>query len=343
MENQDGSENVPRWENMDKYILSNIFKKHHDPNLQASDSRYQLRKIITEINKFARTVPNSFFFNVYCSVAEEDLAIISNGMPNIQKLALPMWTSLYINSIQSAFSRGGRTLLTTGALMDPPLAFSKWQNLQTLIIHPSIAMTVREVSSVELQAIGENCRNLTTMKFTTMLSKDLANIIVCNFPSLERLSFRCNYACIDASISLIIGLPNLRIFNLSHCIFTQNTGTGKSGKPVFLLLRFSASYPADTCQGRTRIGRPYLRHVRLNIAHLLFIFGPINMALGMRPKDELVHAGTKKLVRFMVCCSDCTICQDVWKHANNLNRYGLEFRYVNEEWWKTDEIKELEL
>ncbi|CAN7009734.1 unnamed protein product [Brassica rapa subsp. trilocularis] len=198
-------------------------------------------------------------------------------MPNIQKLALPMWTSLDINSIQSAFSRGGRT---------------KWQNLQTLIIHPSIAMTVREVSSVELQAIGENCRNLTTMKFTTMLSKDLANIIVCNFPSLERLSFRCNYACIDASISLIIGLPNLRIFNLSHCIFTQNTGTGKSG---------------------------------------------------MRPKDELVHAGTKKLVRFMVCCSDCTICQDVWKHANNLNRYGLEFRYVNEEWWKTDEIKELEL
>ena len=112
---------------------------------------------------------------------------------------------------------------------------------------------------------------------------------------------------------------------------------------MFLLLRFSASYPADTCQGRTRIGRPYLRHVRLNIAHLLFIFGPINMALGMRPKDELVHAGTKKLVRFMVCCSDCTICQDVWKHANNLNRYGLEFRYVNEEWWKTDEIKELEL
>ncbi|KAG2295215.1 hypothetical protein Bca52824_041884 [Brassica carinata] len=151
-------------------------------------------------------------------------------------------------------------------------------------------MTVREVSSVELQAIGENCRNLTTMKFTTMLSKDLANIIVCNFPSLERLSFRCNYACIDASMSLIIGLPNLKIFNLSHCIFPQNT-TG---------------------------------------------------ILGMRPKDELVQAGTKKLVRFMVCCSDCTICQDVWKQANNPNRYKLEFRYVKER-WKTDEIKELEL
>ena len=156
-------------------------------------------------------------------------------------------------------------------------------------------MTVREVSSVELQAIGENCRYLTTMKFTTMLSKDLANIIVCNFPSLERLSFRCNYACIDASMSLIIGLPNLKIFNLSHCIFTQNTGPGRS------------------------------------------------CIIGMRPRDELVQAGTKKLVRFMVCCSDCTICQDVWKHANNPNRYGLEFRYVKEERWKTDEIKELEL
>ncbi|CAF1720090.1 unnamed protein product [Brassica oleracea] len=201
-------------------------------------------------------------------------------MPNIQKLALPMWTSLNINSIQSAFS--------------------KWQNLQTLIIHPFISMTttVREVSSVELQAIGENCRNLTTIKFTTMLSKDLANIIVCNFPSLERVSFRCNYACIEASIALIIGLPNLKIFNLSHCIFTENTGPGRQSRSCII---------------------------------------------GMRPRDELVQAGTKKLVRFMVCCSDCTICQDVWKHANNPNRYGLEFRYVKEERWKTDEIKELEL
>ncbi|KAH0890857.1 hypothetical protein HID58_053286 [Brassica napus] len=284
MENQEGSGNVPRWENMDKDILSNIFKKldvvdvimgasrvcitwflasHNktiwntiklndldsiildnpfNPNIQASGSRYQLRKILIEINKFSRTVPNSFFFNVYCNVAEEELAIISNGMPNIQKLALPMWTSLDINSIQSAFS--------------------KWQNLQTLIIQPFISMTVREVSSVELQAIGENCRNLTTMKFTAMLSKDLANII---------------------------------IFNLSHCIFTQNTGTGKS------------------------------------------------CILGMRHKDELAQAGTKKLVGFMVCCSDCTICQYVWKHANNPNRYGLEFRYVKKERWKTDEIKELEL
>ncbi|CAN6817895.1 unnamed protein product [Brassica oleracea] len=185
MENQEGSGNVPRWENMDKDILSNIFKKldvvdvimgasrvcitwflasHNktiwntiklndldsiildnpfNPNIQASGSRCQLRKILIEINKFSRTVPNSFFFNVYCNVAEEELAIISNG---------------------------------------------KWQNLQTLIIQPFISMTVREVSSVELQAIGENCRNLTTMKFTAMLSKDLANIIVCNFPSLERLS-----------------------------------------------------------------------------------------------------------------------------------------------------------
>ncbi|KAL0675610.1 hypothetical protein Bca4012_003591 [Brassica carinata] len=243
MENQEGSGNVPRWENMDKDILSNIFKKldvvdvimgasrvcitwflasHNktiwntiklndldsiildnpfNPNIQASDCRYQLRKILIEINKFSRTVPNSFFFNVYCNVAEEELAIISNGMPNIQKLVLPMWTSLDINSIQSAFS--------------------KWQNLQTLIIYPFISMT---------------------------------------------------------------------IFNLSHCIFPQNT-TG---------------------------------------------------ILGMRPKDELVQAGTKKLVRFMVCCSDCTICQDVWKQANNPNRYKLEFRYVKER-WKTDEIKELEL
>ena len=41
-------------------------------------------------------------------------------MTNIQKLVLPMWTSLDINSIQPAIS--------------------KWQNLQTLIIHPFISI-----------------------------------------------------------------------------------------------------------------------------------------------------------------------------------------------------------
>ena len=64
--------NTIKLNDLDSIILDNPLS----PNLQASGSRYQLRKILTEINKFARTVPNSFFFNVYCSVAEEELVFL---------------------------------------------------------------------------------------------------------------------------------------------------------------------------------------------------------------------------------------------------------------------------
>ncbi|KAL1211452.1 putative F-box protein [Cardamine amara subsp. amara] len=248
MESQEESGNVPRWEKMDKDILSNIFKKldvvdvimgasrvcvtwflashnrtiwstiklndldsifldnPYGKTMQDNDRvkrRYHLRKILIEINKFGRTAPINIFFNVYCNIIEEDLAILYNGMPNIIKLALPMWTTLNLNSIQSAFS--------------------KWKNLQTLIL--GAFKSQGDTLSLELQAIGDNCRDLTNMKFLSVLKEDLPNIIVCNFPSLERLSFRC---CTEASTTLINGLPNLKILNLSHCIFMKPSGIGES-------------------------------------------------------------------------------------------------------------------
>ncbi|CAH2055241.1 unnamed protein product, partial [Thlaspi arvense] len=156
MERQEELGNVPRWEKMDKDILSNIFTKldvvnvimgasrvcitwflashnktiwntiklndidsiifdnPYGPYMQDNDRerhRYQLKKILIEINKFGRTVPANFFFNVFSYVVEEDLAIISKGMPNIRKLALPMWKNLSLNSIQSAFSKWKNLLL----------------------------------------------------------------------------------------------------------------------------------------------------------------------------------------------------------------------------------------
>ncbi|XP_006408354.2 putative F-box protein At4g11580 [Eutrema salsugineum] len=298
MESQEGSGNVPRWENMDKDILSNIFKKldvvdvvmgtsrvcitwflasHNKtiwstiklndldsivlddpywPQMQDNDDkekhRYHLRKILIEINKFSRTVPTNFFFNVYCNnILEEDLAIISNGMPNIRKLALPIWKRLDLNSIE--------------------LAFSKLKNLQTLTISPYPWRD--DALSPELRAIGDSCRNLTTIKFHCLLDKILANIIICNFPSVQRISFRCSYVCIEATMSLIIGHPNLKIFNLSHCIFME---------------------------------KPH----QYNDAYYI---------LGMRPEEEIVQIGTQKLDRILVCSSSdhCTIFQDVWKYIQN--------------------------
>ncbi|VVA96275.1 unnamed protein product [Arabis nemorensis] len=183
----------------DSILLDYPHGQHMQDNDGEKQQEYPLRKILVELNKFGRTVPINFFFNMRCNILDEDLAIISKRMPNIRKLALPIMKPLDLNSIQSAFS--------------------KWKNLETLIISP---FTLHDNAFIpELKTIGDNCRNLTTMKFHCSLYKDLAKILVCNFPSLERLSFRCGCVCRESTISLIIGHPNLKILNLSHCIFTQ--------------------------------------------------------------------------------------------------------------------------
>ncbi|CAN7075882.1 unnamed protein product [Brassica oleracea var. botrytis] len=147
---------------------------------------------------FARAAPVEFFFNVNSNVLEEDLAIISNGLPNIRKLALPIQETQNLNSLASSFS--------------------KWKNLKTLII---AKFANNDDLNHEFKTIAENCRNLTTIKLAYRLDHKLANIILGKLPNLERLSLRCTSVSIKAVKLLIIGLQNLKSLNLSHCLFTK--------------------------------------------------------------------------------------------------------------------------
>ncbi|XP_013635372.1 PREDICTED: putative F-box protein At4g11580 [Brassica oleracea var. oleracea] len=167
-------------------------------NNNGEKHRYQLREILIEINKFSRAAPVEFFFNVNSNVLEEDLAIISNGLPNIRKLALPIQETQNLNSLASSFS--------------------KWKNLKTLII---AKFANNDDLNHEFKTIAENCRNLTTIKLAYRLDHKLANIILGKLPNLERLSLRCTSVSIKAVKLLIIGLQNLKSLNLSHCLFTK--------------------------------------------------------------------------------------------------------------------------
>lgn len=191
-------------------------------------------------------------------------------MPNIRKLVLVMRKNLNLNSCQSAFS--------------------KWKYLQTLIIAPYLPR--ENDSSLELQAIGNNCRNLTNTKFIVVLDKYVASNIICYLPILEKISFQYSSVSREAAISLIIGHPKLKILNLSHCLFMQLDVNGKT-----------------------------------------------NILSNMKPKEELVKIGTEKLEKFIVCCSDCPICPDVWKYTIN-QRFTLDSRNFWKKHWKSDEIKE---
>ncbi|XP_010479399.1 PREDICTED: putative F-box protein At4g11580 [Camelina sativa] len=161
------------------------------------ERRYQLRDILMEITKFSNTITTDLFLDYYYYIQEEDLAIIAERMPNIKKIAFTLWCDLNENSFQFTFSR--------------------WKNLQTLILtQPRF-----EKLDLDLRAIGDNCQSLTNLKLIRTLTRDLAEQLVCNFSTLKRLSFQCASVCNIALLSLIINHHNLKILNLSHCIYAE--------------------------------------------------------------------------------------------------------------------------
>nr|VDD01475.1 unnamed protein product [Brassica rapa] len=72
--------------------------------------------------------------------------------------------------------------------------------------------------------IGENCKNLTSLKLIRLLDNDLAYQIVSYFSNLESLSFRGAALYIDALLSLVTDHQNLRNLNLSHCLYIDCKG-----------------------------------------------------------------------------------------------------------------------
>lgn len=118
-------------------------------------------------------------------------------MPNIEKLALLFWCYKTKNSFR--------------------FVFSQWKNHKTLIIAHDNFYT----GKFEFQTVGENCSNLTNFKYLGYLEEDNADEIVRYLKSLKSLSLRSSSVKIRGVLSLIKGLKNLMILNLSHCKYSD--------------------------------------------------------------------------------------------------------------------------
>ncbi|KAJ0256037.1 hypothetical protein HA466_0090560 [Hirschfeldia incana] len=100
------------------------------------------------------------------------------------------------------------------------IAPSQWKNLQTLVItQPGLP-----ISNANFRTIGENCKNLTSLKLIRPLDNDLADQIVSYFSNLKSLSLRGAALFIEALLSLVTGHQNLRNLNLSHCLYIDLKG-----------------------------------------------------------------------------------------------------------------------
>ncbi|AEE83027.1 putative protein [Arabidopsis thaliana] len=152
-----------------------------------------LMNLLVEISKLSRMAPKNLFFNFNSYIQENGLKFAAEKMPNIEKLALPIWC--YQNEKSLRF------------------AFSQWKNLKTLIIAHEHSFSGR----FDFKAVGESCSNLTNLKYLGRLEEYTSREIVSYLHSLKRLSLRCFLVSSIAVYRFITGLPNLTILNVSHC------------------------------------------------------------------------------------------------------------------------------
>ncbi|CAF2125223.1 hypothetical protein BRARA_C02681 [Brassica rapa] len=243
MDKADSSRQVSKWKTLDRGILSVIFRKlnvedltmgasgvciswflaaHNkslwntvdldkfrqtDKDLRLNELRYRIvftenfkdsdisetRRSLRNITKFSRSAPVNLVFGCCSSLDDEILMFAAASMPNIEKLVLPRWCYLSKNSFG--------------------FAFSKWKNLKTLIVAHDVPLT----ETFEFQIVGENCSNLTNLKYLGGLGKETAEEIVRYFKNIKRLSLQSAYVSRPGVLLLITGLQNLAILNVSHC------------------------------------------------------------------------------------------------------------------------------
>ncbi|KAG7535374.1 F-box-like domain superfamily [Arabidopsis thaliana x Arabidopsis arenosa] len=75
---------------------------------QIKEGQNNLRNLLIEITKLSCTAPRNLFFNLYSYIQDKELVLAAERMPNVEKLVLPMWSSLSENSFRDtrAPSRG---------------------------------------------------------------------------------------------------------------------------------------------------------------------------------------------------------------------------------------------
>ncbi|KAL0711951.1 hypothetical protein Bca4012_018929 [Brassica carinata] len=214
MDKADSSRQVSKWETLDRDILSVIFRKlnvedltmgasgvciswflasHHKSLWNTIDLDNETSKSLRNITKFSRNVPVNLVFGCCSSLDDESLVFAAASMPNIEKLVLPRWCYLSNNSFG--------------------FAFSQWKNLKTLIVAHDDPL----LETFEFQVVGENCSNLTNLKYLGFLGKKIAEQIVSHLKNIKRLSLQYAYVSRPGVLLLTTGLQNLAILNISHC------------------------------------------------------------------------------------------------------------------------------
>ncbi|KAL0711950.1 hypothetical protein Bca4012_018928 [Brassica carinata] len=218
MDKADSSRQVSKWETLDRDILSVIFRKLNVEDLTMGASGVCISWFFASHHK---SLWNTIDLDKFRE-ADKDLRLKELRLRIVftesYKSSVTFETSKSLRNI-TKFSRNVPVNLVFGccsSLDDESLVFaatSQWKNLKTLIVAHDDPL----LETFEFQVVGENCSNLTNLKYLGFLGKKIAEQIVSHLKNIKRLSLQYAYVSRPGVLLLTTGLQNLAILNISHC------------------------------------------------------------------------------------------------------------------------------
>lgn len=185
------------WRTLDLSMLkSNFIKIPLEPYVYV-DGRSD--KTLTRVLKIALNLSRGsiltliFHFNLY--VSDDQLTYTAERCPRLKRLVMPAWNRIKKTGICRAIRM--------------------WKDLESLTM-PSIANP-----PYLMDEIAQNCKNFSELKIMGPCDIFFASTLVTFLPTLKVLSLRCSTIWRDALITILDGLPNLEVLNISHCLLIE--------------------------------------------------------------------------------------------------------------------------
>lgn len=124
-------------------------------------------------------------------------------------------------------------------------AIRLWKDLESLTM-PSI-----DNPPYLMEEIANNCNNFRELKIMGPCHVYFANTIVAFLPSLKILSLRCTVLHKEALLSILEGLKQLEVLNISHCLLIDSQRT--YGQPVPLMQRVMKELDESILKAASRL------------------------------------------------------------------------------------------
>ncbi|KAB2596658.1 F-box/LRR-repeat protein [Pyrus ussuriensis x Pyrus communis] len=186
------------WNTLDLSTMKSHFIKTLDKPYVYVCSRSEMalsRALKISLSLSQRNI-TTLIFNLQLYVPNDLFIYTAERCPNLKRLVMPSWNKIEINGIRKAIGC--------------------WKDLESL--------TIGNIEWTEflflLKAISNNCKIFSELKLLGARNPtcNLALELVKYLPNLKVLSLRCSMFVKEALTTMLDGLQNLQVLNVSHCL-----------------------------------------------------------------------------------------------------------------------------